>query len=127
MDDCECLSGADESVDIVYVSTIHHLHHEHAMLCLEAGKNVLVEKPLALTHEHAKELAAAARKRNLFLMEGMWTRFFPATEHARTALAEGSIGKPRVLQSTFSDRCCEVHWPAALPLHSNSSIVFAMS
>lgn len=68
---------ADDNVDIIYLSTIHHLHHRHAMLCLEAGKNVLVEKPIALTQEHAIELATTARERKLFLMEGMWTRFFP--------------------------------------------------
>ena len=39
------------------------------------------------------------------LQEGMWTRFFPATEHARAALAAGAIGAPRTLQATFSDRC----------------------
>ena len=38
-------------------------------------------------------------------MHSMWTRFFPATEHARAALDAGAIGEARTLQSTFPDRC----------------------
>jgi dihydrodiol dehydrogenase / D-xylose 1-dehydrogenase (NADP) len=93
--------AADDNVDIVYVSTIHHLHHEHAMLCLEAGKNVLVEKPIALTHEHATELADAASERGLFLMEGMWTRFFPVVRKARALMDAGEIGEIKSIHSDF--------------------------
>ena len=76
------------------------------MVCT-LGKNVLCEKPFASNGEEVAEMYAAADAAGVLLQEGMWTRFFPATEHARTALAEGAIGTPRVLQSTFSDRCCE--------------------
>ena len=51
------------------------------------------------------EMYAEADRQGVMLQEGMWTRFFPATEHARAALAAGAIGAPRTLQSTFSDRC----------------------
>ena len=71
------------------------------------GKNVLCEKPFASNGAEVAEMYEAADAAGVLLQEGMWTRFFPATEHARTALAEGVIGQPRVLQSTFSDRCCK--------------------
>ena len=61
-------------VEVVYVSTIHHLHIEHAMQCLQAGKHVVIEKPIALTLDDATALVKEANKRDLFLMEGMWTR-----------------------------------------------------
>jgi len=90
---------ADESVKIVYVSTIHHLHREHALLCLRAGKSVLVEKPIALSHAHTVELVTEARQRGLFLMEGMWTRFFPAVRKARELLP--TIGTVKAVYSDF--------------------------
>jgi dihydrodiol dehydrogenase / D-xylose 1-dehydrogenase (NADP) len=61
-------------------------------LCLKAGKHTLLEKPFACTTDEAEYLIQLARKKNLFLMEGMWTRFFPAVEKARQ-LAFGTTGE----------------------------------
>ena len=66
---------------------------------------VLCEKPFASNGAEVAEMYAAADAAGVLLQEGMWTRFFPATEHARSALAAGAIGQPRTLQATFSDRC----------------------
>eukprot|EP01052_Picozoa_sp_SAG31_P025759 SAG31_NODE_2280_length_6025_cov_8.850321_4_plen_206_part_00 len=55
--------------------------------------------------EEVHKMYKAADEAGVFLQEGMWTRFFPATEHARTALAESAIGELKTLQSTFPDRC----------------------
>eukprot|EP01051_Picozoa_sp_SAG22_P010746 SAG22_NODE_984_length_6161_cov_19.034807_4_plen_116_part_00 len=74
-------------------------------MALNAGKHVLCEKPFAASSEEVAEMYAAADANGVMLQEGMWTRFFPATEHARAALAAGAIGAPKTLQSTFSDRC----------------------
>lgn len=92
---------ADPDVEVVYVSTIHHLHKEHALLCLRAGKHVLVEKPLALTRSDAEELVREAGSRGLFLMEGMWTRFFPAVRKARDLIGSGEIGEIKTVLSDF--------------------------
>ena len=89
----------DTNVDVIYVSTIHHLHKEHALMCLRAGKHVLVEKPIALNHSDALELVQEARSRGLFLMEGMWTRCFPAVRKARELMP--SIGKVKAVYSDF--------------------------
>ena len=66
---------------------------------------MLCEKPFASNSAEVEEMYKAADKAGVLLQEGMWTRFFPATEHARAALEMGNIGTLRVLQSTFPDRC----------------------
>src|ERR1700742_4588087 len=68
---------ADPHVDVIYVATPHSFHHQNALLALEAGKHVLVEKAFTMNAAEAVELVAAARARGLFLMEAMWTRFLP--------------------------------------------------
>ena len=82
----------DPNVDIIYVSSIHHLHKEHTLLALESGKHVLVEKPITLNYPDTLELVELARKKGLFLMEAMWTRFFPAVRKTRELIASGNIG-----------------------------------
>ena len=63
------------------------------MLALDAGKPVLLEKPLTMNAEEAREVVALARQRGLFLMEAMWTRFLPHIVEVRRILAEGTIGE----------------------------------
>ena len=89
--------AADRSVDVIYVATPHPYHLPCATLCLEAGKPVLCEKPLTVNAGGARQLAAAARDKKLFLMEGMWTRFYPAMYKLRELLASQAIGEVRML------------------------------
>src|SRR3712207_2270316 len=67
----------DPEVDAIYVSTPHSYHRENTLLCLEAGKAVLCEKPFAINAVEAEEMIRFARERRRFLMEAMWTRFLP--------------------------------------------------
>jgi predicted dehydrogenase len=92
----------DPEVDIVYVATPHAFHCEHALLCLEHGKSVLVEKPFALDAAQARRMVETARRNRVFLMEGMWSRFLPATRCARDLVAAGEIGEPRMVSADFS-------------------------
>jgi len=85
--------AADGEVDIVYVATPHAFHRDNVLLCLRAGRHVLCEKPLAVSAAQVAECVAAAKERNLFLMEGMWTRFFPVARAIRKVVSEGAIGK----------------------------------
>lgn len=94
----------DESVDVVYVGTPHHLHHDCTMMALRAGKHVLCEKPFAINANEAVEMITFARERGLFLMEAMWTRFIPAVVRARELLAAGAIGEARMMTAEFGFR-----------------------
>lgn len=91
-------------VDVIYVATPHPFHKECAMLCLEAGKAVLCEKPLTVNAEQAQEMITCARQNNQFLMEAMWTRFLPIIVKVREWLAEGAIGEPRLLTADKGSR-----------------------
>ena len=69
---------ADPEVDVVYVATPHHLHLPHALLAIEAGKHVLVEKPVGLDAGEARQIGEAAARAGVFCMEAMWSLFLPA-------------------------------------------------
>ncbi|MBI1378289.1 MAG: gfo/Idh/MocA family oxidoreductase [Frankiales bacterium] len=84
---------ADEDVDVVYVATPHPMHHDAAMLAIEAGKAVLLEKPFTMDAAQARSLVDAARARGTFLMEAMWTRFLPHVAAVRDIVASGRIGE----------------------------------
>jgi predicted dehydrogenase len=95
---------SDPDVDVVYVATPHPFHEANAALCLEAGKHVLCEKPMTVNAVQAERLKALARDKGLFLMEGMWTRFFPLIERVRHLISSGAIGEPRMLNVDFGFR-----------------------
>jgi predicted dehydrogenase len=84
--------AADPDVDVVYVATPHPMHHDAAMLAIEAGKAVLVEKPFTMDQAEARSLVDAARARGTFLMEAMWTRFLPHMAAIREVIASGRLG-----------------------------------
>ena len=91
----------DPQVDGVYIATPHRFHFENTMLCLEAGKPVLCEKPLTVNAAEAKILFETARQKKVFLMEALWTRYLPIFGQIRTWLEEGAIGDLHLLSSTF--------------------------
>lgn len=93
---------SDPRVDVVYVATPAGLHHEHSLLAIDAGKAVLCEKPFATTAAQAREVAGAARKREVFCMEAMWMRFLPLVRDLATRVARGEIGAVRTLQADLS-------------------------
>jgi len=82
----------DPNVDIIYVATPHSHHFQNTMLCLEAGKNVLCEKAFTVNAEQAKKLVETAKAKNLFLMEAVWTRYFPLSIKVRELVKDKTIG-----------------------------------
>ena len=84
---------ADPDVDIIYVATPHSHHREHAMLAIEAGKHLLVEKAFTTTGDDAQLITDAARAKGLFVMEAMWTRFLPTMVAVRERIAAGDLGE----------------------------------
>ena len=95
---------SDPDVDVIYVATPHPFHAENVTLGLEAGKHVLCEKPMTVNAAQAERLIALAQDKDLFLMEGMWTRFFPLMERVRHLISSGAIGEPRLLHVDFGFR-----------------------
>ena len=94
----------DPDVDVVYVATPHPFHAENAELCLRAGKAVLCEKPFSVNAAEAERVVRLARESGLFLMEGMWTRFFPLMNEVRRIASDGIIGEVRMLDVDFGFR-----------------------
>ena len=84
---------ADDAVDVVYVATPHNRHRPHAGLALEAGKHVLVEKPITLNAVEAQELADLASARGLFCAEALWSLFTPKFDVVRQVLDAGVLGE----------------------------------
>jgi len=83
----------DPQVDAVYVATPHPMHLEPALLALDAGKAVLVEKAFTMNGGDARRLVDAARRAGVFLMEGMWTRFLPHVAEIRRLVGDGALGE----------------------------------
>jgi predicted dehydrogenase len=96
--------ASDPDVDVIYIATPHPFHAENATLCLEAGKAVLCEKPFSVNAAEAEQVVALAREKGLFVMEGMWTRFFPLMEEVRRLVSEGAVGELRMLNVDFGFR-----------------------
>lgn len=94
----------DPEVDAIYIATPHPPHAEDAILCLNAGKAVLCEKPFTINRAEAEQVVKVAREKNIFLMEAMWTRFFPIMHKVRELIADGAIGDVRMLQADFGYR-----------------------
>lgn len=91
----------DEEVDVVYVATPHVAHRAAAGLCLEAGRDVLCEKPFTLNVREAAELVALARERGRFLMEAMWMYCNPLVRRLKGLVDDGAIGEVRTVQADF--------------------------
>lgn len=83
----------DPEVEFVYVASPHSHHYEHAKLCLEHGKHVLVEKAFTVNAKQAEELVALSKKNNVLLAEAMWTRYMPNRQMISGVINGGVIGK----------------------------------
>ena len=93
--------ATNPDIDIVYIATPHAMHFENTMMCLEHGKHVLCEKPLGLDAMQAKGMIEKAKEKDLFLMEGLWTRFIPATEKLLDLLSANAIGELLYVRADF--------------------------
>jgi predicted dehydrogenase len=88
-------------IDVVYVATPHPLHHEQALAAIAAGKHVLIEKPIAMSAQEAREILDAGRAAGVLVMEAMWTRYLPQASILRQVLAAGTIGAVRTVIADF--------------------------
>lgn len=108
----------DHAVDVIYIATPHVFHREQTLLCLTNKKAVLCEKPLTLSRKDAMEMIDCARSNNVFLMEAMWSRFFPTTIKTLELIREGAIGEIKYLRADFGFKS---------PTHDHKSRLFDLS
>ena len=94
----------DRNTDVIYIATPHSLHCENCHICLEAGKAVLCEKPFAINAAEAQSMVSRAEDLGLFLMEAMWTRYFPLMVELRRMLSDGVLGDVRMINADFGFR-----------------------
>lgn len=83
----------DENIDVAVIASISGYHAEHAIDCLNHGKHVLIEKPIALTVEDADRIIALAKEKDKKVAVAHVNRFMPAVQKLRRALEEGRFGK----------------------------------
>jgi predicted dehydrogenase len=88
-------------VDIVYIATPHTFHFENTMMCLENGKPVLCEKPFTITCGQLQRLVDTARRKKVFLMEALWTRFLPTIQKIIEIRDSGQLGPIKDIYADF--------------------------
>ncbi|KAL0577517.1 hypothetical protein V5O48_004458 [Marasmius crinis-equi] len=93
---------ADSNVDAVYIGTPHTFHYENALNGIKSGKHVLCEKPVTSNAAELRSLIAAAKEKNVFFMEALWTRFQPLALEFKKISESGILGKPLVLHADLS-------------------------
>ena len=97
---------ADPAVQAVYIATPHPLHAHWTIRAADAGKHLLVEKPIGLNAAEAMAIIEAAIANDVFLMEAFMYRCHPQTAKVVELIKNGAIGEVRSIQATFS-----FHWP----------------
>ena len=92
----------DPEVELVYIATPHSHHFEHMKLCIDHGKSVLCEKAFTLNAHQARQIAALAREKGVYVAEAIWTRYMPSRQIIDEVLASGIIGKVSTLTCNLS-------------------------
>ena len=115
-------------VDAVYIAVPNLQHARYARVALEAGKHVIVEKPMAVTAAETEELAALAQRKRLFLFEAMTTQYQPNYAKLRELLPR--VGTVRMVQCSFSqyssrydDFCIGRVWPSFDPACAGGALM----
>ncbi|MBX3082668.1 MAG: Gfo/Idh/MocA family oxidoreductase [Anaerolineae bacterium] len=102
-----------QQVDVVDICTPTHLHYEHVMQAVAAGRHIICEKPLALTVAQAREMVAACEKAGVKLLVAHVVRFFPEYAQAKFAVERGEIGNVAVVRLTrasFQPKLAADNW-----------------
>ena len=92
----------DPDVDLIYIATPHSEHFNDIVLCIEQGKNILVEKAFTANALMASQAISLAEEKGVFLCEAMWTRFLPAVQMVKDWLLAGKIGRVENIEAVFS-------------------------
>ena len=93
--------AADPEVEAIYIATPNNFHYENCIMCLNAGKHVLCEKPFTTSAEEAEKLYQMAEEKGLFIMEAFWIRFLPLYGHLQKLLSQEIIGPIRHIRCEY--------------------------
>jgi predicted dehydrogenase len=93
----------DSDLDVVYVATPHHLHIDHALLSIEAGRNTFVEKPIGLDGEEVTRMEVAADEAGVFLREALWSAYLPKFDVIRQLLDDEVLGTLHSVQADLGE------------------------
>ena len=93
--------AADPDIDIVYIASRHIGHYPDSLLCLNQGKAVLCEKPVAMNQGQFERMVKLAQEKDLFFMEALWTRFIPSFLRAKEIVDSGKLGRITLIESDF--------------------------
>lgn len=94
----------DPQVAAIYIATPHPMHAEWAIKAAEAGKHLLVEKPIGLNLPEAMAMIDIARENNIFLMEAFMYRCHPQMARVREIISSGKLGKIQLIRASFAYR-----------------------
>lgn len=97
---------ANQEIALVYIATVNSLHYEHAKMCLEMGKHVLLEKPMTLLKKEAEELFSIAKAHHVLLLDALWTAYMPSIERIHFYI-EHYFSNITSIESVFKVRTIE--------------------
>ncbi len=117
--------AADPVVDVVYVATPHQFHRAHAILAMEQGKHVILEKPMALTLADCDAIIAAAERHKVHLIVGHTHAFDPAVRAMRGIIARGELGRLGMINSfNYTNYLYRPRRPEELDTSKGGGILF---
>ena len=93
---------ADPEIDAVYIASPVFLHAKQAMAAADAGKHILIEKPLAMTSDEGMKVVEYCKEKGVLIAAGLMMRFGAYVQAMKKAVAEGKIGKPVSGYSQFT-------------------------
>lgn len=87
-------------IETVYIGIANLVHYEYAKKALNAGKHVILEKPFTVSSNEAKELAALAKEKQLFLWEAFIIPYLPSYAVVKDAVSR--VGNVKLMHSNYS-------------------------
>ncbi len=92
---------ADDSVDIVHVTSPNHAHYPQVKALLQGGKHVICEKPLAMTSAESSDMVRIAAKSGKVAAVCYNIRFYPLNQHAQRMISDGILGHARFVTGHY--------------------------
>jgi len=93
--------ASSKDIDLVYIATPNTYHYEHAIMCIKEYKNILVEKPFAMSKAEVDSIFFEAKNRNVFVAEAMWTSYLPLHKQIIEWIGKGRIGSVKYVSANL--------------------------